>query len=250
MKNKMRLYLITVIGVLVASAALFVLLYTTIDPGARVKVKTEVLKVLLQLAAIGVIGGFITWILSERSKEKDRILDERSKEEERQAARQQKRAERQNAMNEFRLSAIARIVTATNVVRKAPLLIASHRSKKTYGEQVRAILDAKLDLSLVRHEQESSKVFTRPDGINAEIHRMEAYLERIVDEWRDRYKSLPDPPHDAWNAIKDLPALADLRTGDEKSLFDKDYLMGHKEVLRLMRDDIFSPTDENGLRPA
>ena len=76
---------------------------------------------------------------------------------------------------------------------------------------------------------------------------MEAYLQLIVDEWTDQYKQLLDPPQDAWDTIRVLPALADLRAGDEKSLFDKDYLMGHKEVLRLMRDDIFSTNDENDL---
>lgn len=250
MKNSMRLYLVTVTGVLVASAALFVLLFTTIDQTARATVKTEVLKVLLQLAAIGVIGGFVTWILNERSKEKERILSDKSRKEERDAVQQQKQAERQTALNDFRRSAIARVVTATNVVRKAPLLIESHRSKKTYGEQVRAVLDAKLDLSLVRHEQESSSAFTRPDNIDAEIWKMEDYLKGIVDEWKDQYMSLPSPPADAWDAIKALPALADLRNGDEKSLFANNYIAGHKEVLRLMRDDMFSPAEENGPKRA
>jgi hypothetical protein len=150
-------------------------------------------------------------------------------------------------LNDFRRSAIARVVTATNVVRKAPLLIESHRSKKTYGEQVRAVLDAKLDLSLVRHEQESSKAFSKPYDMAAEIQKMEHYLKRIVDEWKKEYKNLPNPPDDAWDAIKALAALEDLRKGDEKSLFAKDYLAGHKEALRLMRDDMFSPADEDGL---
>src|SRR6185437_15643834 len=170
--NSLWRYMITVIVVLVVSAALFVFLYSTIDQSARMDVKKEVPKVLLQLAAIGVIGGFISWILNERSKEKER-----------EVVRQQKRAEKQDALNDFRRSAVARVVAATNVFRKCPVLIESHQSKKTYGEQIRAVLDARLDLSLVGHEQQSSNAFTKPLEINAEISKMEDYLNWIVTEW-------------------------------------------------------------------
>jgi hypothetical protein len=167
--NRLRSYLITVVSILVASAALFLALYTTADQGTRQKMNTEAMKVLLQLAALGIIGGVVTWALNESSKEKEQ------------------RVHRQDALNEFRRSAVTRVVTATNVVRKAPILIESHRSKKTYGEQARTLLDANLDLRLLRHELRSTEeAFTNSAEIQREIRRMESYLDRLVGEWKER----------------------------------------------------------------
>jgi hypothetical protein len=55
---------------------------------------------------------------------------------------------------------MARLVTTTNVVWKAPLLIEAHRSKLTYGNEIRSIVDAKLDLRLLRHQIEDTKDLT------------------------------------------------------------------------------------------
>jgi hypothetical protein len=70
MKTRLRPYLITVLSILLASAALFVFLYTTADHDARENLKAEAMTVLMQLVAIGIIGGLVTWALNERSKEK------------------------------------------------------------------------------------------------------------------------------------------------------------------------------------
>ena len=107
-------------------------------------------------------------------------------------------------------------------------------------------MDAKLDLSLLRHEQQSAGAFRNPLDINKEIEKMEKYLNELIVEWKDQYRSLPDPPGDAWGKIKTLPVLTDLRTGDQKSRFYEQYLLGHREVLRLMRKDIFDPERQDG----
>ena len=92
---------------------------------------------------------------------------------------QHKDAERRDAVNEFRRTAVARVVTATNHVRRAPILIESHRSKDTYDEQSRAILDARLELSLLRHDLESFKMFTTSCQIIEKIEQMEALLSKL-----------------------------------------------------------------------
>jgi hypothetical protein len=43
----------------------------------------------------------------------------------------------------------------TNSLRRAPILIDAHRSARTYNEQMRALLDASLELRLIRHEVEA-----------------------------------------------------------------------------------------------
>jgi hypothetical protein len=46
---------------------------------ARLVVRTEAVKLLMQLVVIGIVGGFITWMLNERSKRKDSALMEAEK---------------------------------------------------------------------------------------------------------------------------------------------------------------------------
>src|SRR5207248_6345861 len=134
---------------------------------------------------------FVTWLLNERSKAAERAAQER-----------EKRAERRESLNEVRRSAYARLVSATNAVRRAPLLIESHQSKKTYGEQMRGLVDVRLDLSLLRHEQDSAGAFARHGHINKLISAMQHYMDSLIDEWRDEYRNLPDPPADSWSRIE------------------------------------------------
>jgi hypothetical protein len=216
----LRVYVFIATGLLLVAAVLFTLLYLTLNPSAQATVRTEALKVLLQLVVIGIIGGFVTWLLNERGKEQERAA----------------------TLNDFRRSAVARLVSATNVVRKAPLLIDAHRSKKTYGEQLRAMLDAQLELALLRHEYESTSVFTRWPQIREEINKMEQYLFMLIDEWREEYQHIPPPPADPWPSLVELPALRDLRLADQTSSFQRDYIHAYQEAIRVMRDDILRPS--------
>jgi hypothetical protein len=226
-------YLITVLSILLASTAWLVFLYATADHVARENLKAELMTVLMQLVVIGIIGALVPWMLTERSREKEG------------------RVHRQDALNEFRRNTVTRVVKATNVVRRAPILVEAYRSKKTYDEQARRLLDARLDLGLVRHDLESAKgAFTRIQYIAEKIAIMEGYLKEIVDEWvewKHHYEEQAKPPGDPWNEIKNLPALKDLRTGDETSRFHTKYILqGHREALKFMRQDIFGPDDQNG----
>ena len=69
-------------------------------------------------------------MLNERSKEKERkILDQQKKEEEK-TLNQQRTADIQTALNEFRRSSVSRVVTATNLIRKVPILMSRINQKK------------------------------------------------------------------------------------------------------------------------
>jgi hypothetical protein len=85
-------------------------------------------------------------------------------------------------MNELRLAAHNRVVAATNAVRKAAILIASHRSKKTNGEQVRNLIDVRFILTQLRHEEKSSPLFTDSEQIEGAIQKMEQYIDGLIEE--------------------------------------------------------------------
>lgn len=233
MNRLMRNYTLTAALVILVAAGVFAAVFRTLGAAARTLVMTNALSVLVQLAALGIAGGILTWILNERSKEKEAL-----------AARRQKWIDRQDALNAFRREVAARLIEATNVVRRAPLLIESHQSKKTYGEQLRAIMDQKMEISSLRHEIETSRAFASSPRIAPHLTAMEGYLDGLVAEWRDAYFHLPNPPAPAWGLIGQLPKLADLRQGDEDSIFYKNYLLSYQEALRLIRADIFEMSED------
>jgi hypothetical protein len=240
MKNSLKPGPIAVVvGTVVFSVALLVYLYTTVDQDARQHVRTEAMTVLMQLVAIGIIGGLVTWVLNERSKEK----------EQKRAAAQHEEEKRKDALNEFRRSAVTRVDAATKVVRMAPIVIKSHRSWETYDEQAKALLDVRLDLRALHHDLRRVKdAFTKSHEIEYEIQRsMEGYLDRIIEEWTNQRterekKALEEEPGAAWEEIRKLPELADLLKADTPtSRFYREYLAGQYRVLWLMGEDIFIP---------
>jgi hypothetical protein len=71
-------------------------LYQKLDPAGRVGVRADASKTLVQLVAVGIIGGFIAWVLGERSKEKERELARLQKMQEQREARAQRQGNTRN----------------------------------------------------------------------------------------------------------------------------------------------------------
>jgi hypothetical protein len=220
MKYSLKIFVVTLALVIIGAGFVYYRARPHLSPADFSTLRIETLKTLLQLVAVGIAGGFLTWLLGERSKERDRLR------------------EQHEAATTFRREAMARLVTTTNVVRKAPLLIEAHRSKLTYGNELRSIVDAKLELGLLRHQIEDTKRFEGWQEIGSEIKGMEEYLEPLITEWREKYLDLPLDTGAAWPVIRELPELKDLRDAMEQSKFQSDYLSHYKKAIRLMSKDV------------
>src|SRR5215469_5278815 len=243
--HSLSIYLASAGVVIVVAMAGVAYLYRTLDPAGRTGVRADASKTLVQLVAIGIIGGFIAWVLSERSKEKERELDRLQRNQEQKEARVQKAREHQESLNEFRRQAIDRLVKGTNVLRRAPLYIESHRSKKTYGEQMREILDTYLDFTLLHHELDSFPTALPVKEVRPQIRIMEKYLEGLITEWKSNYNTLPLPTEDAWPIIEAFEQLKDLRESGADSQFRVSYLHAYGQALRLIRGRIFTAADSD-----
>ncbi len=229
---RLRLYAVLATVVVTVAATFGWIVYRGLDATKHQDAHFEIFKILAQLVVVGVIGGFVTWVFSESSKQSDRDSQERDRD----------RAKKKE-LNEFRRAAIQRLVATTNVVRRAPLLIESHRSRKTYGEQARAILDARLDLSLLRHELASvDKEHGVPIGI--ELRKMEEFLDSFIDEWKEVYLSLPDTGEAAWSTLQRLPRLHDLLEADRAGSFQSQFLPAHQEAVNAIRGLILGAPEE------
>lgn len=158
-------------------------------------------------------------------------------------------------------------------VARARILIPAHKSAKTYGEEMRGLIDARVQLRNVIRALER-----RADGIKEEARievtrrvkeQMEKYLETLTFEFRDNYKRLSDAqrgyearadamvkafaagsdlgqppalPSFVWEQIARLPVLADFigdgtlyRKGFEEPLDDASELL-RLELARILGD--------------
>lgn len=150
-------------------------------------------------------------------------------------------------------------------VGRARIVILAHRSAKTYGDEMRDIIDARVQLRNVMRAVEQ-----RADGVSPhvlkDVHdyasKMEGYLGQITGEFTIRYKEISDlqaayetwatearkaaatsdpqvrgklaeKPADPWNALRALPRLAELVEGGAgwKDFFEEP-LKGATGVLR------------------
>lgn len=245
MKNSMKVYLLALILLLAGAALIYRWSRPHLTGPDFAALRVEALKTILQLVAVGIAGGFLTWLLGERSKERDREiaeelkqrdLQEQNREKERQRLREQ-----HEAVTAFRREALARLVSVTNLVRKAPLLIEAHRSKLTYGNELRALLDVQLELGLLRHQIADVQRFTDWPNIGSAIREMEEYLGTLIAEWRREYLPIPVETPAGWSVIEKLPALKDLRDAGGPSRFESQYLASYKSAIRLMSQDILGP---------
>jgi hypothetical protein len=75
------------------------------------------------------------------------------------------------------------------------LLIAAHRSAKTYGDELRGLIEASVQLRNVKRaldgRADGVAESTRKDVV-AEVERMSRYLADLTDEFRQNYKELSD----------------------------------------------------------
>ncbi|HWM92386.1 MAG TPA: hypothetical protein VN493_16595 [Thermoanaerobaculia bacterium] len=91
----------------------------------------------------------------------------------------------------FVTNVLADLKSVYDRVARARLLIPAHKSVKTYGEQMRDLIEARVQL---RNVTRALKL--RPEGLDEEIERcvrqMEEYLATLTTEFRDNYKALSD----------------------------------------------------------
>jgi hypothetical protein len=241
MKYSMKIYVATLVLLMAGAGIIYRWTRPHLSVADLATLRVEMLKTIMQLVAIGIAGGFLAWLLAERSKEREREIGDQKKQEEHEEQRRESERQRlrdqHEAVTAFRREAMDRLVSATNVVRKAPLLIEAHRSKLTYGTALREIVDAKLGLGLLRHQIEDTRRFTAWQEIGEAIAGMEGYLEALIAEWRHEYKQIPSE-NDGWTMIQRLPVLKDLREAKEQSDFQLVCLSHYQNSLRLMSNDV------------
>lgn len=172
------------------------------------------------LSLISVIGGLVQFILKNRETEK----------------------QREKEILIFYKAILSDFKSVYDMVEKARLLIEAHRTAKTYGEQLRGLIDGVVILHNVKRGLNPGF----PDlemALKPYINSMNQFIKGLLSEYRDNYKRISilqeidelkkevyekelaksaenetqdfDIPADAWNQIKALEKLSIL-IDDEK----------------------------------
>jgi hypothetical protein len=244
--------------VLASLTAIGISLWAVLSQGeeGRDKVAQEVAKVTWQFLLIGVLGGFVTYLLQQRQTQAaDARLDT-----------QRLIAERA-AMDDFRTEILRRTVAVTSAVRRVPLMVSARRSYRTYDEQMRAVIDVYLDLRALRHEVDnlginSNACFKEWGQIRDRMRTMETYLGSLCAEFAsDQSKDISElqvkaekdraRQPEVWDRLRELPVLGDMLQeapdlhGSRKAVtatnFYTSYMEPYGDALKLMRAELLRP---------
>lgn len=263
-----------VLGTLTAGCVLaLVILYVWVlgeDAERQRQLVTEIGKGLIQVIAIGVIGGgLIKFLLDDHQRSQKEASDEQIRIQQRQEQLDDREQQRQEQLQAFRTDKIRRLVQVTNTLRRAPILIDAHRTAKTYNEQMRAVVDAGLELRLIRHEinalgSDKNPAFAHWPDIRRHIRSMEEYIAWLQDEFRKHSKTLSElqvaaenerhRQSEVWEEIRNLESVRDLleevtdrsgpytREAGPDTRYARQYLKGYETAMTLMiRASVLDP---------
>jgi hypothetical protein len=219
---KKRLWL-TLMLLLVLCALVVGIIFFFSTEESRSMILLEISKTFLQLLGIGVLGALAKWSFDEYSLSRQRSA----------------------AINEFRKEILRRLVSVTNQVRKTFVLIEAARSTRSYDQQMRLIIAARQELSLIRHEIDTVKeTFLKWSAIENSIKAMESYLDDLIKEYSDNYFKLSaiqkSNPVAVWPAMQELKYFGDLFKPIKESKYQILYIKNYQSVLILIREEIWS----------
>lgn len=227
-------------GLLVMTIGIGLVALLYFGPGSNATlspVRADILKsiagAILQLIVLGVVG-----VAVKGAFDRHQVRRAEAREETERA--QQER----NAVTELRKAMLRRVLAANRVVRKAGILIPAHASAKTYGEQMRILIDAQLEFSDIRHEIETiPTLFASTGDIKGQLDQMAGYLEGLTAEYRRRYQDIVDVERtkgraDVRAALEELGNCRDFMDAGQGSQLRTVYVTSYWGARDAMRRDI------------
>jgi len=201
------------IGLLVAGEALgFGMWYLT--RGSYQVLSDEFAKGSITLLFGALLGGIVTQLIAE--VDRGRV--------------------RRAAQVDFISNVLSDLKSVYDGVDRGRTLIVAHQSVKTYGDEMRNVIEARVKLKTVVRALLSDERRVPILGVRDEVEEMEEYLKSLTDEFEANYKRLSRqqsiyeaamktavdrvaaaqgeaeelPKNTPWDALVRLPALADL----------------------------------------
>jgi hypothetical protein len=172
--------LFVIFALIALAVGLFVFIFASGDVALRTELSKEAAKTLLQLVLIGVGGTYAKFLLDQYVTERQRQIEQLERDNTLREARRKARIEALNALT-----------TSYWQIKKAFHIISAHRSAKSYGEQMRQIIDYRLELQRLNNEIAANMyVLDDKEAITGNLTEMDGCLEEVLQEWKDVYLQL------------------------------------------------------------
>lgn len=225
-------------------AVIFLYILSTGDTAFRIELLKEAAKTILQLLLVGMLGAFASFLFTEYSAEREKQIQARERENALAAAQHQLRLEA--------LNTLTRLYWET---RKAFDIIDAHRSAKSYGEQMRQIIEYRIELRRLDNDIVAGMYAVKDEETRKSIGRclfeLIQLLRDAIEEWKTHYlrlshlqvqdENLEDPTKKKVpQEIDKLPVLARLRQDNFQTLHDL-FEEAASPIREQLRSDLQSP---------
>jgi hypothetical protein len=232
-RSAVPLWMVVAVATVVAGS---VIAYGSLGATDQASVVRELPKLTYQFLLVVWLGAFLKFVLDRRAVE----------------------LARRDARDEYRAELVRRTVDIADVVRRVPFLVGSQRSYPEYESQMRAVIDAYVNLRSLDAEIEHQRdtAFAGWDLIAGWFQSMEQYLETLIAEFTDAADHIAAPgaraakkrPSDAqvWSWLSELPVLRDMlatreRAGERsETTYSRQYLEPYRDALNVMRTELVS----------
>jgi hypothetical protein len=202
MDTSMRNILIGTVLVIVFAAG-GVLVFILKHGALEAELGAEVFKLTYQFLLLGVIGAAVSLLFTEFTKAKEQ---KRAKREEERILQRKFNADLIQAYNVAKsirrlLRAKARTISHDKSGSEVTMI-----RFEPYDKQMQTLIDIQLQFETLKEEAENHpSLLSAVDGLTTKLTNIESYLNDIVGEYEDCYKSFPD------NGLKPLPELLKLQ---------------------------------------
>jgi hypothetical protein len=214
------------------------------DTAFRMELFKEAARTILQLLLIGMLGAFASFLFTEYASARDKEFQTRENRKALQASQHQSRLEA--------LNTLTRLYWET---RKAFDIIDAHRSAKSYGEQMRQIIEYRIELKRLDNEIAAGMYAINDkatrESIGKCLFELIHLLREAIEEWKTQYlrlsglqvqdEKLEDPKKKKVpQEIDKLPILAGLRQDNFQTLHDL-FEEAARPIREQLRSELQSP---------
>jgi hypothetical protein len=179
------------VAVLVSLALLGLVNERITDPRSRDQLLIEAAKTLLYLLVIGVAAVVVKAVVDQHVAARERERIESAQREAEARLNAERAAITTRAEHALRLKALTKLTNSYWNAKKALTIIEAHRSARSYGEQIRVVIDRRLELQQLDNEISAGLyAVNRALEIGTALSEIHKQLGRVTDEWRDKYLML------------------------------------------------------------
>jgi hypothetical protein len=235
---------VILVSISIILAAIFLYILFTGDITFRIELLKEAAKTILQLLLLGLLGAFASFLFTEYAAKRDK---------------QNQMLERKNALkaaqHQSRLEALNTLTHLYWETRKAFDIIDAHRSARSYGEQMRQIIEYRIELRRLDNEIVAGMYAINDketrESIGKCLFELIHLLRQAIEEWKTQYlrlsglqvqdEKLEDPKKKKVpQEIDKLPVLARLRQDNFQTLHDL-FEEAARPIREQLRSELQSP---------